>query len=136
MEKDCCKFHFTSETERVRNIVKYLLEFVDEHAPAKEVRDDLRLVFSELLYNAVIHGNKGDANKSVHVKVKAEEDRIFAIIQDEGLGFDYQETIDQAGTEASLLNGNGRGIILVNALTDKLSFNKRGNEIRFEKKLK
>ena len=130
------ELQFVSEAVRVRNIVRRLLDFVDGHAPASSVRDDLRLVFSELLYNAVIHGNKEDSNKRVHVQVKAEGGRIWATVQDEGPGFNYQQVIDYADTDAALFDGHGRGIVLVSALTDNLSFNETGNLIRFEKRLK
>jgi len=136
MIKDYCKLQFISESKKVRNMVRCLLDFIDGYAPASDVRDDLKLVFSELLYNAVIHGNREDRSKRVYVQIKAEDDNLWVQVQDEGPGFDYRKMIEYAGTEAALLSGHGRGIILVCALTDNLSFNETGNQIRFEKRLK
>jgi len=135
MNENYCELQFDSQTTKVRQIVNRLLEFIDSHAPATSARDDLRLVFSELLYNAVIHGNKGDRSKHVQVQLKAESDRIYVCVRDEGCGFDHEEATSQAVSEKSLLEENGRGMILVRALTENLCFNKSGNQISFEKGL-
>ena len=135
MNKDCCELKFNSEMIRIRNMVRYLMDFVDNHAPGCEARDDLRLVFSELLCNAVIHGNKLDNKKFVHVHVSARNGRLSASIKDECPGFDYNKIIEYAKTSEALYDGHGRGILLASALTENLSFNETGNLIRFEMRL-
>ena len=136
MGEDYCEIRFASETAKVRSMVFCLLDFIEGQAPSNHVREDLRLVFSELLYNAVIHGNKEDAGKYVHVKLKVTGNFLTAYISDEGRGFDYPEVVEYAETEPALYSGHGRGIILVRALTDNFSFNELGNVAKFEKRLK
>ena len=136
MLEDYCQLQFISEPARVRNMVHCLLHFIDSYNPVPEVRDDLKLIFSELLYNAVIHGNKGDCNKCVNVRIEATGDCLRAFVQDEGLGFDYQQKVKLPPSEFDAFSERGRGMSLVGALTDSLSFNETGNQIRFEKRLR
>ena len=124
-----------NEAVQVRSTVRRILEFIDSHAPDSRARDDLKLVFSELLYNALIHGNKEDVEKRVLVQVRAESERLYVCIEDEGQGFDYRRMIDYAKTDTALLSEHGRGMLLVCALTENLSFNETGNQVRFEKEL-
>ena len=140
MAKAYCELSFASESSRVRCMVDCLLSFLNSYAPAPDVRDDLKLIFSELLYNAVIHGNKEDCTKTVNVRLETIGTKINAFVRDEGPGFDYGSVIECAKRCAekgnSLQNERGRGMLLVDALTDNLSFNETGNVIRFEKRLK
>lgn len=136
MREDYCELQFLSEPSKVRNMVRCMLDFVDSHGPASEVREDLKLVFSELLYNAVIHGNKRDRSKIVLARLEAAGGHLRASIQDEGSGFDYHNALERARTEAALQSEHGRGMVLVCALTDNLSYNESGNQVRFEKRLR
>ena len=97
-------------------------------------RQDLRLILSELLFNAVIHGSLGDPSKSVLVEIEpAGAGAVSARVVDGGPGFDYEAVLSK---EAGLFAETGRGLALVKALADRLEFRGSGNEVRFYKKLK
>lgn len=105
--------------------------------PSPEDIQDIKLVLSELLYNAVIHGNRQDENKRVLLSLKIAKNILFVKICDEGHGFDYNHIISakNAVNSDEIFMESGRGIQLVMALVDKLSFNKAGNIIQFSKKV-
>ena len=136
MREDYCELQFSSEPLKVRNMVRRLLDFVDSHNPCFEARADLKLIFSELLCNAVFHGNKEDRSKRVFVRLETVSDKLKVSIWDEGVGFDYRKVMAQALSGAAIQNEHGRGIVLVRSLTDNLSYNETGNQVRFEKRLK
>jgi len=138
MNENCFEFEFSSEMAIVRNVVHNALDFIDENQKSLtlEQRSDLKLVLSELLYNAVIHGNRKDTQKYVYIRIEIADSHVLASIQDEGHGFDHRAVIRQARSENALLRENGRGMILVCALTDAVYFNETGNQIRFVKALK
>jgi len=136
MDNNICELNFASEPAMVRSIVRYLLDFIKSHSCEPDVICDLKLIFSELLYNAVVHGNKEDKNKKVYVNVKVISGCLSASIRDEGGGFDYNKAIEYACGDAALENEHGRGMLLVTSLTDNVHFNKKGNQIQFEKVLK
>lgn len=133
---------FTSEVYIVGSIIQELMGFLSKCIPSISVEDsyDLRLIYSELLFNAVIHGNNKDCNKYVTLSVEILPSNIvFSSIEDEGEGFDYNNLLNECSTptnECNIFNENGRGIKLVSCLTDKLSFNPIGNQIKFYKRVK
>jgi serine/threonine-protein kinase RsbW len=131
------KLSFQSEIFNVRQAVKKILLFLHSSMPGLSPDDqmELRLIFSELLCNAVVHGNKGDAGKSVQLDVEVDGDIVYATIADEGVGFDYTGLLQSLDKDADLLSECGRGIRLVSSLTDKLEFNMPGNAIQFYKKV-
>jgi len=127
---------FCSELPNVKQVVKKALFFLQSAVPniSNEEQTDLRLVFSELLYNAVVHGNKNDIHKNVHLNVEIEDGMVMGRVADEGNGFNYSEVLEHIGEE-NIYNEDGRGIRLVYSLTDKIVFNISGNAIRFYKKV-
>ena len=128
-----------SDKYQIKPVVREILGFVEKHLPglSEDEYGDLRLVFSELLYNAVIHGNHEDLRKKVAVGVEIKRDTVFASIMDEGRGFDIRHDLSRVlhCKDCQNLDESGRGIPLVYSLTDALDFNDRGNQIRFHKKV-
>jgi len=127
---------FCSELLNVKNVVKKTLLFLQNAVPniTTEEQSDLRLVFSELLYNAVVHGNQNDINKNVHLNIEIDEGMVVGRVADEGDGFNYLELLEHI-EEEDVYNECGRGIRLVYSLTDKIVFNIPGNAVRFYKRV-
>jgi len=121
----------------VKTIIINTVDFIRLNLLSADENDlyDLRLVYSELLCNAVVHGNKNDARKLVNLTVELLEDMVYSMIKDEGNGFDYENLVTEALTNGDLYKDRGRGIQLVHSLTDAMSFNVTGNEIKFIKKV-
>ncbi|KNF07882.1 putative anti-sigma F factor [Gottschalkia purinilytica] len=80
---------------------------------------DIKLILNELVINSVVHGNKLDADKKVNLKLKVSNDCIKIEVLDEGTGFSY----DKEQYDPMDLKCSGRGLVLVDGLTDKLSIN-------------
>jgi serine/threonine-protein kinase RsbW len=89
----------------------------------------------ELGMNAIVHGNRGDQGKKVHVHYTIEPKQVEVSIADEGEGFQADQLPDPTSPERLLLP-TGRGIFLVRQFTDELSFNAPGNEVRFMKRVR
>lgn len=129
---------FSSNTLGAKRIVSEALNFVKRAIPGMADTDlcDLRLILSELTYNAVIHGNNGDSEKNVFIRIDISADTVFATISDEGRGFDYNSIINSSYDDPlNMFSEHGRGIRLVTSLVDSYKFNKRGNKIQFSKKV-
>ncbi|MCD8239634.1 MAG: ATP-binding protein [Clostridiales bacterium] len=126
---------FSSNIKEVKKIVRCAQNYISEMIPSIDAEEllDLRLILSELLFNAVIHGNKNNSEKMVRLKIKITGNTINAVISDQGNGFDFSR-LSYTNNEASS-EEHGRGISLVNALVDSLSFAKPGNIIMFCKKV-
>lgn len=83
--------------------------------------DTYRLGYAvrEALVNAVVHGNRYSANKTVHFRVAYSERGIEILVQDQGEGFHADKQADPLAEE-NLMNQSGRGLALIKAFTDEL----------------
>ncbi len=82
-----------------------------------------RLILSELLVNSIQHGNHLDMSKYVYINIKIEKDLMKIKISDEGSGFEY----DIKDYEPYNFEDSGRGLVLVEGLSDKLLI--KGNTV-------
>jgi serine/threonine-protein kinase RsbW len=129
------EWHVNSEPVLVRDLINEIQNQINEALPGQslEERGDIRLILNELIYNAVIHGNGSDTNKQIHIQLSAVGSKINAKITDEGNGYDYNRYNGGRSTEDELLSETGRGMTLVHALTDSLTFDKSGRCVTFVK---
>jgi len=123
--------------------------------------NDVKVALYEALLNSFEHGNlqvnKGDKEKylvlghsvyrkyllermaeeqnrakSITVFVAIDPIRIEVSVLDDGQGFDYSSVNEDLSPE-SFMRLYGRGLFLIKNLMDEVSFNERGNMIRFLK---
>ena len=82
--------------------------------------DDLMkigMAVRESMVNAVVHGNRYNANKKVRFSVAANAERFTVQIADEGEGFDFESIPDPLAPE-NLMRTSGRGIFLIRSFMD------------------
>jgi serine/threonine-protein kinase RsbW len=116
--------------EAVERLMDSTLESVDnaeelavglaERAGVDE--DDLMKVgmaVRESMVNAVVHGNRYNANKKVRFSVAADPEHFIVRIADEGDGFDFGAVPDPLAPE-NLMKTSGRGLFLIRSLMDDL----------------
>jgi serine/threonine-protein kinase RsbW len=77
----------------------------------------------ESVVNAVVHGNRYNANKKVRFSVVKSSERLTVRIADEGEGFEYEEVPDPLSPE-NLLRGSGRGIFLIRSFMDEFEMHR------------
>ena len=86
--------------------------------------------------NAVVHGNRLDAHKLVHVRCRCKVGKgISLIVSDQGQGFDAAHSIPDLGAVDSLEVEHGRGIQIMKSTMDAVSFRQGGTEVLMCKKL-
>src|ERR1700691_3770772 len=76
--------------------------------------DDLHqlgMAVRESMVNAVVHGNRYNARKKVHLSVTKAPDRLTIVIADEGDGFDPNSVPDPLRA-CNLLARSGRGLLV------------------------
>jgi serine/threonine-protein kinase RsbW len=100
-------------------------EFVESWLRRRKVPEDtiadLAIAVTELVNNAVKHGNKKDQSKKVTVALRFINGEARATVSDEGEGFN-PDTIPNPISEENLLKEIGRGIFIVKSLMDKVEF--------------
>ncbi len=102
--------------------------------------DDLHpigMAVRECIVNAVVHGNRYNHRKKVHLGVRKGHDSITILVGDEGDGFDLKSLPDPLADE-NLLNQSGRGLLLIQAFMDDVEVRPgqpSGTEVRMVKYL-
>jgi serine/threonine-protein kinase RsbW len=85
---------------------------------------------TEAVNNAIMHGNRAQKEKKVHVRCEVEEDGLLFCVADEGRGF-RPELIDSPLKDENLLKESGRGVFLMRTLMDRVDFHRaeKGMEV-------
>ncbi len=83
--------------------------------------DNLAIVLTELVNNAILHGNKNNPKKSVTLKAFYYQKYIRVSVRDQGDGFNPEKLQDPTDPE-NIWKESGRGIFLVRNLIDKVEF--------------
>jgi serine/threonine-protein kinase RsbW len=78
----------------------------------------IAMAVRESMVNAVVHGNRYNANKKVRFAVVNNTERLTVRIADEGEGFAYQEVPDPLAPE-NLMRTSGRGLFLIRSFMDE-----------------
>jgi len=89
--------------------------------------DDLMkigMAVRESMVNAVVHGNRYNANKKVRFSVSHGAQRFTVRIADEGEGFDPESLPDPLAPE-NLMRTSGRGIFLIRSFMDEFEIHRR-----------
>lgn len=128
MEKIIIKSTFTEVEATISSLVERVRTLVSDD----EFYFDFKLMLSEIMANALIHGNKKDPEKNIMVSAQICADLIRITVEDEGEGFDA-ECVADPSMPSNLSKVSGRGIFLVRNLSDSMSFNSKGNSVTFEK---
>jgi serine/threonine-protein kinase RsbW len=112
---------------------------VVEAAAACGISEDdvpgLGMAIRECVANAVVHGNRYNAKKKVHLELRSSPSALEIVVGDEGDGFSLDDVPDPLAEE-NLLKQSGRGILLIRAFVDEFEVRKReplGTEVRLVK---
>jgi len=83
------------------------------------VMTDIAISVSELVNNAIIHGNKLDISKRVDIRFRVTASEVRVTVSDEGNGFDYQ-AVKSPVADDNLLKEVGRGLFIVKNFVDEV----------------
>ena len=124
-----------SEINAISPLVDRLMRLIEgSHCVAGE-EPALEMALREALNNAVVHGNRMDARKRVHVCCRCELGKgVSLIVSDQGKGFDPDAFNDSVAT-GNVLSEHGRGIHIMESVMDQVSFARGGTEVRMWKEV-
>lgn len=92
----------------------------------------IKLALEEAMTNAFRHGNKCDPSKHIFVRYDITPEKIEIEVCDEGEGFCPDEVPDPTLPEY-IDRPHGRGIMLMRAYLDEVSFSCNGTSVRLVK---
>ena len=125
---------FPSQVYVISQFVDRLMRFILHFRSADGSEVDIETALREALANAVVHGNRENPSKRVYVECHGYADGEVSItVRDEGPGFDSNTVPDPTTPERRLFE-HGRGIYLMKALMDEVSFEESGRVVHMRKK--
>jgi serine/threonine-protein kinase RsbW len=93
---------------------------------------EIKLIMSEAVNNAFMHGNNSNKNEPIHVKWEVKENLLRLEVTDCGCGIKNIECYKEIN-ENNILNECGRGLYIINSYVDEMKFN--GSSIIMKKRL-
>ena len=99
-----------------------------------EIYGNVLVATMEATNNAIIHGNNSDPSKNVRIEIHCIEKELKVHIEDQGIGFDHSNIPDPTAPE-NLEKINGRGIFLMERLSDEINYHDAGRIVELKFKL-
>lgn len=111
-----------TEAERIPDFIEGIS---NEENLDEDLKGKVMLALSEAATNAIVHGNKEVYEKTVDIRVKIDNIKVVITVQDEGQGFNPEDTPDPM-KEENLLAIGGRGLFLMDEYADNVTYSKGG----------
>ena len=107
-------------------------EILKETGFTEDIQEQINLAVIEAGTNAIKHGNKENPVKKATIEFTLAEDKLVTTIKDEGDGFTRKEVADPLDPE-NLLKSSGRGLFLMEACMDSVTYEDNGTIIKMVK---
>ncbi|MDP9171175.1 MAG: ATP-binding protein [Acidobacteriota bacterium] len=133
--KELLDHDYPSTLESVDQAESEILQAAGEAGFDEDEQHRIGMAVRECMVNAVVHGNRYNRNKHVHVSVASEGERFTIRIADQGEGFEREEVPDPLH-DNNLLRHSGRGLFLMGAFMDEVKVHKmlpEGTEVTLVK---
>lgn len=127
-----CDYRIPSDTREGRRITEELLEQLEAGQWSRHDIFGVHLAMEEALVNAIMHGNRMDEDKQVHVRCRLATDLVRIEITDEGEGFDPQRLPNPTDPDR-VVSPNGRGVMLMRTFMSRIEYSEMGNSVVLEK---
>jgi serine/threonine-protein kinase RsbW len=121
-------FSISSNPNNILEVESYLKKLNIDFSIDSEKYADILISLTEAVNNAIIHGNKSDESKFVHIHVRQKRNGISFCVTDEGKGFNPGRVPDPTCSE-NLECCGGRGVFIMKALSDDISFDNEGRTV-------
>ena len=125
---DVVYMQFLNYLEEMDKVTATILTAMDVAGYPDERIRKMKIVLTELLVNAIVHGNNRDYSRKVVVGHIIDRKKTIISIMDEGAGFDPNDVPDPTLPE-NLEKPCGRGLFIVRHYVDSIVFNEAGNRV-------
>lgn len=110
-----------SDPHRIAEADEFLENALRAHGIPDALVTDVAIASTELVNNAIVHGNKSNPNKTVTIELIFTDTDLTVRVTDQGEGFNPQEIPDPLAEE-NLLREVGRGVFIVRSLMDEVRY--------------
>ena len=125
------KLELRSDPDQVTELEPFVDQLKDAYGIKEELFGNILITLTEAVNNSIIHGNNSSPDKKVTVTAEKENNALTITVSDEGPGFDYNNLPDPTDPE-NLEKLTGRGVFLMNQLTDLLIYSEEGSTVELQ----
>jgi len=125
MEK---RLTISSKLENICLVEKLIDEISDVLQLSSELYGKVLIASVEAVNNGIVHGNKLRPEKKVEIVVTYQSHVLRISVSDQGSGFDFSNVPDPT-TPENIENIHGRGVFLMQHLSDSVSFDNHGSTV-------
>lgn len=118
----------SSEISNIVKIENFIESFTAHFDLPPQLFGKVSLSVIEAVNNAILSGNKRQADKMVTVIAEKIDKQFRVTVKDEGKGFDYTDIPDPTLPD-NISKVTGRGLYLMKTLSDNLIFDKNGSSV-------
>jgi len=114
-----------SVTKNLSLVENLIDEISSKYSLESDLYGKVLVACTEAVNNSIIHGNNSNPEKLVEVEVKSNKEKLKILVKDEGKGFDFMHVPDPTAPE-NIENIHGRGVFLMDHLSDEMNFLENG----------
>ncbi len=120
-ESNHYEFILASEIRSLEKMHQDIDAIAAEHGIPEKIVHPFRVAVSEAVTNAIVHAHAGDSSKIIRFLVDLNDDRILAVIIDQGPVREWDD-LESADPVGQLDAEGGRGLGLIKRLSDEANF--------------
>jgi serine/threonine-protein kinase RsbW len=109
-----------SDLKTIKKFIDKILKNLETQINDKDIMFDIRLILNELIVNGALHGNQCMLSKCVSLTLEMVDNKLKIEVEDEGKGINF----DICSYDPNDLKTWGRGLVLVNGLSDEFHVEK------------
>ncbi len=118
----------TSIAENLNRVENLIDEISVQYSLESDMYGKVLIACVEAVNNSIVHGNKSDPEKFVAIVIKRSKEKLKILIKDEGQGFDFENIPDPTAPD-NIENIHGRGVFLMDHLSDEMNFIENGSGV-------
>lgn len=124
----------SSDPRNISEVESFVQHLVKRYRLSADQKGNILISLTEAVNNAIIHGNERDHSKQVSIHMREDQGNLAIQVSDEGRGFDFRALPDPTAPENRCKCG-GRGVFLMQCLSDGISFRNGGRTVEMQFKL-
>ena len=122
------KICLQSDPKSLLSLESWINSLCETYSISAELYGNILIALSEAVNNAITHGNKNIVDKEAFVEAYIADNILVFTVTDQGEGFNFLNLPDPTLPE-NLEKPQGRGIFLMNHLSDGVVYQEPGNSV-------
>ena len=117
-----------SDPQKINEVEFFVKTFAQDMQISEDIYPNILISVTEAVNNAIIHGNQSNLDKNVKIELTSSEEILTISVSDQGEGFNPKSVPDPT-LEENIDKLGGRGVFLIQQLSDKVFFKNEGRTV-------